>query len=134
MLIPAALGDVVDRVTICLIKTERIEDPVRLAHSKRELEQLQTAWADEGLPPMTALPTYAKLADVNQRLWDVEDALRDCERNQDFGSRFVELARSVYKLNDQRAAHKRAINEHLGSDLVEVKSYAPYAERDLTRS
>jgi hypothetical protein len=59
-------------------------------------------------------------------LWDIEDAIRDCERNGDFGERFVELARSVYRTNDQRAATKRAINELLGSTILEEKSYAAY--------
>ena len=126
MLIPAPLGDVVDRVTICELKTERISDPDRVQHAQNELEALQGAWKAEGLPPMRTLPAYAKLVEVNGKLWEVEDDLRDCERDGQFGDRFVQLARSVYKLNDQRAAHKRAINEQLGSDLVEVKSYKPY--------
>ena len=126
MLIPAPLGDVVDRVTICVLKTRRIADPARVAHAARELDALRRAWTAEGLPPMETLPATARLAEVNGRLWDVEDALRACERAGDFGDEFVELARSVYKLNDERAAHKRAINEQLGSELVEVKSYTDY--------
>lgn len=126
MLVPAPLGDVVDRVTICILKTERITDPTRVAHARNELAALRDAWNAEGLPPMATLPAYARLAEVNGQLWEVEDDLRACERDGDFGDRFVQLARSVYKLNDQRAAHKRAINEQLGSDLVEVKSYEAY--------
>ena len=125
-MIPAPLGDVVDRVTICEIKTQRIEDPTRVQHARNELEALQAAWKSEGLPPMRTLPAYDRLVDVNTRLWIVEDDLRDCEREGDFGDRFVQLARSVYRLNDERATHKRAINEQLGSDLVEVKSYKAY--------
>jgi hypothetical protein len=63
---------------------------------------------------------------VNERLWEVEDELRDCERRQEFGARFVELARSVYRLNDERGRLKRRINERCGSALVEEKSYRPY--------
>ena len=69
----------------------------------------------------------AELAEVNIALWDIEDGKRDCERRGDFGDRFVQLARSVYVENDRRAAIKRAINEAAGSDIVEEKSYKPYA-------
>ena len=68
----------------------------------------------------------AKLKQVNERLWEIEDEIRVCERRQDFGARFIELARSVYQENDQRAAIKRAINDWLGSPLVEEKSYPAY--------
>lgn len=126
MLVPAPLGDVVDRITICRLKTERISDPARLAHARRELTALTEAWRAEGHPEVESLQAWAPLLAVNAALWEVEDLLRDCERQGDFGPRFVELARSVYRLNDQRAVHKRAINDALGSDLVEVKSYAAY--------
>ena len=82
------------------------------------------AAAREGLPASSELAELeGELADVNARLWEVEEALRACEREQDFGPRFVELARSVYRHNDRRAALKRAINELLQSPLAEVKSY-----------
>lgn len=126
MLVPAPLGDVVDRVTICLLKTERITDPARLEYARRELAALRSAWDAEGLPAMESLAAWGPLLAVNAELWQVEDDLRDCERARDFGPRFVELARSVYRLNDRRAVHKREINDALGSELVEVKSYAAY--------
>ena len=124
MKVDVPLGDVVDRVTIDRIKEARIGDAQRLLHVRNELSALVGAWAEAGLPEMTTLDDYDALARVNQQLWDVEDGLRELEAQQDFGSRFVELARSVYKLNDRRAALKRAINLALGSELVEVKSYA----------
>ena len=126
MKVDIPLGDVVDRVTICAIKTRRITDPTAVAHAQRELDTLRAAWKAEGYPPMEDVGDFATLARINEELWQVEDALRDCERQRDFGETFVTLARSVYTLNDQRALQKRRINDELGSDLVEVKSYAAY--------
>ena len=121
--IPASFGDAVDRIAICRLKTERIADPERVRHARRELDAILRSWRDHGLPPLDTLPVARELAEINGRLWEVEDALRACERDGDFGPRFVELARSVYRLNDRRAACKRRINAELGSELVEVKSY-----------
>lgn len=134
MKVDLPLGDVVDKVTILRIKERRIADPDKVAHVVRELDVLLAAWAETGHPAMEALDDWAGLAQVNEQLWDVEDDLRDCERRGDFGPDFVRLARSVYVLNDRRAARKRAINEALGSALVEQKSYADYggaADLDL---
>lgn len=123
MLVECPLGDVVDKVTILRIKATRLRDPGALAAVHEELRTLEAAWSAADLPPMEALARYTELADVNLALWEVEDALRDHERRQDFGGAFVAAARSVYRLNDRRAALKRAINEALGSRLVEHKSY-----------
>jgi hypothetical protein len=120
------LGDVVDRVTICAIKVERVKDAEGVAHAQRELDALMSAWANEGLPQLAQLQEYSALEDVNRALWTVEDDLRDCERKGQFSTDFIRLARSVYRLNDRRAALKRSINTRLGSSLVEVKSYTDY--------
>lgn len=125
MLVEAALGDVVDRLTILHIKDQRLDDAARI-HVLRERDALSRAWAAEGLPVLHQLPQWSGLLEVNTALWEVEDALRECERRSDFGARFVELARSVYRLNDRRAALKRDVNTALGSRLVEQKGYAPY--------
>jgi hypothetical protein len=122
--VEASYGDVVDRVTILRLKAERISDSGRLAHVRAERDALVDAWKAEGLPSIDALPETGPLAAVNARLWDVEDALRRFERENRFDEAFVALARSVYALNDERAAWKRAINERLASPIVEVKSYA----------
>lgn len=126
MKVEQSLGDVVDRVTILRLKEARIGDPAKVANVRRELDALAADWVREGLPPMESLADWAALYEVNAALWEVEDDIRDCERRAEFGPRFVELARSVYRLNDRRAALKRAINTALGSALVEEKSYAPY--------
>lgn len=119
-------GEVVDKVTILVIKEERIDDAEKVRHVRNELESLRKSWAEEGLPEMSSLDDYAPLLEVNGKLWDVEDEIRECERAGNFGDRFIELARSVYRLNDTRAVHKRNISLALGSKLLEQKSYKPY--------
>lgn len=123
MEIPLPLGDVLDRITILRIKARRITAPEKLQNVHAELTLLQARWDAQAFPNLAEEPA---LAAVNERLWDVEDALRALEHRAEFGPEFVALARSVYQLNDQRAALKRAVNEALGSALVEEKSYAAY--------
>lgn len=125
MKVEVPLGEVVDKITILRIKAAQIHEPARRANVLRELLTLEAAWGEEQ-GPIDTLPELGALQDVNQRLWDVEDALRDLERAQRFDADFVALARSVYVLNDERALVKRRINERLGSHLVEEKSYQPY--------
>lgn len=114
-------GDVLDRITILEIKLARIPNADKRAHAARELKVLEQSWAAAGLP--LALPERALLTAVNTQLWEVEDRLREREAAKDFGPEFVADARSVYRINDERAALKRRVNLSLGSDLLEVKSY-----------
>jgi predicted dienelactone hydrolase len=117
LLIEVPAGELIDKITILEIKGARIADPEKLRHVRAELTAL-AAVRDGALPPSADLAGLtAQLKAVNEALWQVEDDLRP---------RFVELARSVYRHNDRRAALKRAVNELLGSRLVEEKSYAPY--------
>jgi len=120
---PIAWGELFDKVTILEIKAQRIVEPAPLANVRRELAALQ---AIEASAPASAdlSALKAELAAINLALWATEDAVRECEQAADFGPRFVELARSVYRQNDRRAAIKRAINALLGSDIVEEKRYA----------
>lgn len=121
-----APGELIDKLTILEIKRERIRDARKLAHVEREFATLRAA-QDEGLEASDRLEALRRdLREVNARLWDIEDDLRDCERRGDFGAGFVELARAVYRFNDQRARLKREINEWLGSSLIEEKSYKAY--------
>ncbi len=125
ILIPVSAGELVDKITILRVKAERI-DASKLANVRRELEALE-AVAREQLPDSPEMATLtAELFEVNAALWDVEEGKRDGERRQDFGPAFVELARRVYRENDRRAAIKRRINDLLGSEIVEEKSYAAY--------
>ena len=127
ILVEVAPGELIDRMTILVIKTERIADAAKLANVRIELETLQRA-RDAGVPASDELDRLtAELKAVNENLWEIEDDIRDCERVQDFGPRFIELARAVYVTNDQRAALKRQINVLLGSRIVEEKSYASYS-------
>jgi hypothetical protein len=123
---PISAGELVDKITILRVKAARIGDPAKEANVRKELAMLE-ALATEALPASTEIERLTgELAQVNAALWDIEDGKRDCERRQDFGDRFVQLARSVYIENDRRAAIKRAINEAAGSDIVEEKSYKAY--------
>jgi len=118
-------GELVDKITILEIKLERIEDQQKLVNVARELNLLLMA-RDAMLPENDEVidNLTLELFGINETLWEIEDDIRLCEATGDFGPRFVALARSVYKTNDLRAAVKRAINEHLGSPLMEEKSYS----------
>ena len=126
--IEVAPGELVDKISILEIKQERIADPAKLRNVRAELDSLVAA-RDRALPHLPDLDGLAaELKQVNQKLWDIEDAIRVHERQEDFGGRFIELARSVYRQNDRRAALKRRVNELLGSRLVEEKSYETYRD------
>ena len=119
-------GELIDKLTILAIKRARIADAGKLVHILAELTALEAA-RDKALAPSSDLARLtAELQAVNEALWEIEDAIRLCERNQDFGPRFIELARSVYHRNDERALLKRRINDLLGASFAEQKSYAPY--------
>lgn len=120
-----APGELIDKLTILRIKAARIDDPAKVANVVVERDLLAARW--HALPGTEALSDLvAELTAINDALWQIEDDIRDCERAADFGPRFIELARSVYKTNDRRAAVKRAINEALGSTIIEEKSYSAY--------
>lgn len=127
-LVPVSIGEVIDKVTILEIKQRRIDDPAKRANVDAEFAALQEVLAPLllGAPARVSM-AIDRLRAINAKLWQVEDDIRDCEREQDFGPRFVALARSVYVTNDERAAVKRELNQLLGSRLVEEKSYKPYA-------
>lgn len=123
--VPVSWGELIDKITILEIKSERISEPAKLANIRKELDLLVTKLGvHAGQPDVARIRTA--LRDVNGSLWDIEDEIRACENSGDFGSRFVELARSVYITNDRRADLKRELNGVLGSDLVEEKSYQAY--------
>jgi hypothetical protein len=119
-------GELIDKITILEIKLERIGDPEKLKNIEFELQVLSDARA-KAMPPSAELDGFtAELKEINGELWEIEDHIRERERNRDFGPAFVELARAVYRSNDKRADLKRLINGLLGSRLVEEKSYAAY--------
>ena len=120
--IPVSYGEAADKITILEIKRDRISDPVKRANIEKELELISRAFAtvESKADIRRAL---ARLKEINRRLWDVEEAIRQQERNGDFGAAFVQLARGVYQLNDQRAQAKRTIDVLLDSPIREEKSY-----------
>ncbi len=120
---PSSFGDAADRITILAIKSERMRDPVKLANVRRELAEISEVFFAAVARTAEFDSLFERLKAVNERLWEIEDAIRLCEAKGDFGPEFVRLARSVYQTNDTRAAIKREINMLLGSDLVEEKSY-----------
>ena len=119
-------GEFLDKLTILEIKAERMTDPAKLANVRRELAQLRATWAASPLSARDVGRLVAELRAVNEALWGIEDRIRACEAAQRFDADFVELARSVYRTNDRRAALKRELNLVLGSDLLEEKSYTGY--------
>lgn len=123
MKIEVSNGEIIDKLTIILIKMERIKDPVKLSNLKKEYDELMTV-----APSITGEddPLFKALYEVNCELWDIEDHIRDLERNRDFGADFIATARSVYVKNDRRAELKREINIKTASGLTEEKSYEKY--------
>jgi len=121
-----APAELIDKITILSIKSERIDDVEKRKNVQSELDIL-TATRDQVLQPSASLNELTlKLKDVNERLWVIEDDIRNCEATEEFGSQFIELARAVYRQNDERARLKREINNLLGSNIIEEKSYKPY--------
>ena len=128
LLIPASVGELIDKITILEIKQQRISDAAKQHNIARELVALMQVVDQQqlGYPAGPLAELGRELSAVNHQLWGIEDDIRECERQADFGPRFIELARAVYHRNDERAAIKRRINEQCGSELVEEKSYAAY--------
>jgi hypothetical protein len=126
ILVPVSPGELVDKITILRIKAARIGDAQKLHNVRVELDALESTWRNCGAPISTVADDEAALQKVNEALWDIEDRIRDKERDRLFDAEFIELARAVYVTNDERAAIKKRINLALGSRLVEEKSYAQY--------
>ena len=124
---PVSYGELVDKLTILEIKSERIADSAKLANVRDELQLLTSLWEADPASATDIDAERAELKRINEALWDIEDEIRIKEREQSFDAGFIELARSVYRTNDRRAAVKRAINLKLGSRLVEEKSYQDYS-------
>ena len=125
-LVPISPGELLDKITILRIKCDRISDVAKLANVRRELSRLEQSWTSSVPATIDLVAEEKELAQVNAALWDIEDKIRDHESEQRFDAGFIELARSVYLRNDERAAIKRRINLKLASELVEEKSYRPY--------
>ena len=126
ILIPISPGELLDKITILQIKAERIADPAKVANVKTELDMLSQVWRETVEVDAEISRLASELKAVNEALWQIEDDIRDEERNKRFGERFIELARAVYVTNDERANAKKKVNLHLNSTIVEEKSYQDY--------
>ena len=122
---PISLGELVDKISILMIKKKNISDSIKLEHVAKELEFLQKT-LKEYISEDKINKFTEELVNINSKLWKIEDDIRECERNKLFDQTFIDLARSVYFTNDQRAKIKNDINKNFGSELVEVKSYEEY--------
>jgi hypothetical protein len=126
VLVPVSPGELLDKITILRIKVARIMDPAKVANVRLELGALEETWAASAYAAVDIDAEVGALHTVNERLWIIEDDIRDKERAQAFDAEFIRLARAVYFENDGRAAIKRRINTKLGSAIVEEKSYRHY--------
>jgi hypothetical protein len=124
--VPVSFGELIDKLTILEIKDARIGDAARRANVRTELDLLASTWEAAPASRTDIAAERARLRAVNEALWDIEDHIRLKEKARAFDAEFIELARSVYIRNDERAAIKREINQKLGSTLVEEKSYQEY--------
>ncbi|PKV12779.1 DUF6165 family protein [Xanthomonas prunicola] len=126
ILVPVSFGELLDKIAILQIKSERMRDAAKLANVRNELSALETTWMAHPAAGHDIVRLRAELKAVNERLWVIEDDIRLKEQAQTFDDTFVQLARSVYIENDERARIKKAINLALGSSYVEEKSYQDY--------
>ena len=122
---PISLGELLDKISILIIKQKNITDDAKLDHVKKELDFLQKTLMN--YVQKEEINNYLEnLININSKLWNIEDDIRECERKKLFDQTFIDLARSVYFTNDERAKVKNDINKTFGSELVEVKSYEEY--------
>ena len=126
VMIEVSVGELIDKITILEIKVERINDPGKLKNVRCELQLLRGVREITVQSSNTLNTLSRELRNVNEQLWDIEDRIREQERDKNFDAQFIELARSVYRTNDRRAELKQQINSLLGSKIVEEKSYQPY--------
>jgi hypothetical protein len=124
--VPISPGELLDKITILRIKSQRMSDPAKLSNVRLELRTLEETWGASAYAKIDIGADIDALGLVNERLWVIEDDIRDKERARAFDAEFIRLARAVYIENDERAAIKRRINAKLGSALIEEKSYRDY--------
>ena len=121
--VPTSIGELLDKISILQIKKKTIKEIDKLKHVNNELVKLQLVLDSTKIPSSQVEEYLNQLKDINFKLWNLEDEIRGCEKNNFFEDKFIQLARSVYKINDQRAKIKLRINKEFDSEIVEVKSY-----------
>tara|TARA_B100001063_G_C16455751_1_gene400548 strand:+ start:168 stop:557 length:390 start_codon:yes stop_codon:yes gene_type:complete len=125
-LIPISWGELFDKLTILQIKLDNLQSQIALKNVKIEYDQLSIIYDNHFLEDENARRILVDLKQINNKLWDIEDKIRDKERNKAFDEEFIELARSVYITNDERSSIKRKINNTFDSEIIEEKSYSDY--------
>lgn len=126
--VPVSFGELLDKIAILQIKSERMTDPAKLANVRNELGALERTWMAHPAAGHDIVRLRAELKAVNERLWEIEDDIRNKEKRQEFDAEFIRFARAVYFENDERARIKKDLNLALGSSYVEEKSYADYRQ------
>lgn len=127
--IEISVGELIDRMTILEIKSEKIHSADKLKNINKELSNMKQTWASSPYIESDINSEYDRLKEINEKLWEIEDDIREKEAKVEFDEGFIELARSIYINNDERARIKREINEKLGSDIIEEKSYSDYRRK-----
>jgi len=128
--VAVAVGELLDKITILEIKASRLTDPASVKSVECELSGLRIAWSDSPYADIDVASELNALKAINERLWVIEDQIRDKDQVSCFDEQFIELAKAVYRCNDERAAIKRRLNEQTGSELREIKSYRGHAAGD----
>ncbi len=123
---PISVGELIDKITILKIKQKKATDEQKLANINHELNELESTWNNKKPTNLDISDLFQQLTEINETLWNIEDDIREKEAANTFDQEFIELARSVYKQNDRRAALKKEINLRSGSTLVEEKLYQKY--------
>ena len=125
---PISLGELVDKISILKIKKEKIKNIKKLEYVNKEMCELEQILSNTKIDTVKINQFLNKLQKINLKLWDIENRIRKCERLKSFDQFFIDLARSVYKFNDERSQIKLTINNEFGSSIVEVKSYEKYSD------
>ena len=126
IIVEVSVGELLDKISILEIKKEKIKDTEKLKYISNEHSILKEQLDEKVKNDDKLEKLFLKLKEVNARLWNIEDDKRDCEKNKDFGEKFIKLSRDVHFLNDDRAKIKLEMNNHTGSAIKEIKEYTSY--------
>ena len=126
IIVEVSVGELLDKISILEIKKEKIKDPEKLKFISNEHSILKDQFEKNVKSDDKINKLFQDLKEINAKLWDIEDDKRDCEKNKDFGEKFIKLSRDVHFLNDDRAKIKLKINDHTGSIIKEIKEYTSY--------
>ena len=126
IIVEVSIGELLDKISILEIKQEKIKDPEKLKFISNEHSILKNQLENNIKPDDKLTKLYQSLKEINAKLWDIEDDKRQCEKDKDFGEKFIKLSRDVHFLNDDRAKIKLEINNHTGSTIKEIKEYTSY--------